>query len=109
MAQPKSKIIILVIMNTIFFIALGAYGMITLLSGIYFRKVIGFYGLISTIRISKNWLLFGAIILVVFSIFYLSQIILISVNYYRVIEQNKKLKGIIGDKDKAPDKPAHNE
>jgi predicted membrane protein len=109
MAQPKSKIIILVIMNTIFFIALGAYGMITLLSGIYFRKVIGFYGLISTIRVSKNWLLFGAIILVVFSIFYLSQIILISVNYYRIIEQNRKLKGINRDKDKAPDKPAHNE
>jgi hypothetical protein len=109
MAQPKSKIILLVVINTIFFVLLGAYGMTTLLSGIYFRKVIGFYGLISTIRISKNWLLFGAVLLVVFSIFYFSQIILVAVNYYRVIEQNRKLKDISADKKQDPNRPENNE
>ena len=92
MAQPKSKLILLVVINTVFFIAISAYGMITLLSGIYFKKVIGFYGLISTIRIARNWQLAGAIFLVLFSVFYFSQIILLAIHYYRVLEQNRKLK-----------------
>jgi predicted membrane protein len=92
MAQPKTKLIILVVINTVFFTVIGAYGIITLMAGLYFRKMISFYGLISTFRIGKNWLMYGAILLVVFSIFYFSQVIMVAVNYYRVMEQNRKMK-----------------
>ena len=91
MAKPKTKIIILVVINTIFFILIGAYGVVTLISGIYFKKLISFYGLISTLRIGKNWVMVEAIMLIVFSIFYFSQVVLVAVSHYRLTEQNKRM------------------
>jgi hypothetical protein len=93
------------VINTIFFTMIGAYGIITLVAGLYFRKMISFYGLISTFRLGKNWLMYGAILLVVFSIFYFSQVIMVAVNYYRVLEQNRKMKEEIQTKDASEGTP----
>jgi hypothetical protein len=90
-----------VIINTLFYVVIGGYSTVTIVSGLYFKKMISNYGLISTLRIGRLWLTYGSIVLLIFSIFYLVQIIMLSVKYrnlrLRNAELEEELKKLRGD------------
>jgi len=91
MHRSKRIQIILAILNVLFYVAIGGYSMITIFGGIYFRKMISSYGLISTFKLGRLWLTYGSIILLVFSIFYLVQIIIVSIKYRELKLRNADL------------------
>lgn len=93
------------IVNTLFYIAIGGYSMVTIIGGLYFKSMIGNYGLISTFRIGRNWLSYGSVVLLIFSIFYLVQIILLSVKYRNMRIRNEQLEEELKElKEKSSDK-----